>query len=72
MHIMILQYCVFQEACEASPKESIWRVTPTRCIRASLAHSGRTEGADSSQLVSAKRIRDKQKVQIAASLSQLK
>jgi len=55
-----------------SAKENMWRITLSRCIRASLAHSGKTEGTDSSQLVSAKQVLDKQKVLTAANLPQLK
>lgn len=70
--IMIWQYCVSHEFCKAVPKENMWRITPTRGYRTSLAHSKKTEGVDSSQIVSAKQIWAKQKVQAAANLPQLK
>lgn len=67
--VRMLQHCASHgEIYKAGWKESMWGITAARCIRASLAHSGETEGANCSQLISATRAPDKQKVGIAANV----
>lgn len=66
----MMEVCI-SRILQGWPKRELVKNT-FRGIRASLAHSGKTEGADSSQTVSAKQVLDKQKVQAAANLPQLK
>lgn len=71
MSMMIMMEVCISRILQGWPKRELVKNT-FRGIRASLAHSGKTEGADSSQTVSAKQVLDKQKVQAAANLPQLK
>lgn len=71
MSMMIMMEVCISRILQGWPKRELVKNT-FRGIRASLAHSGKTEGADSSQTVSAKQVLDKQKAQAAANLPQLK